>query len=336
MNELNNALYLLTDKLQSWLKTLVLMLPNLLIALLVLVVTFLMARLMRKGTEKVLPRVSHSAALNNLASAMVYIVVVLVGIFFALGILKLDKTVTSLLAGVGIIGLALGFAFQDIAANFISGVIIAVRKPFGVGDVIETNSHFGTIERINMRTIDIRRQTGELVKVPNRKVFESAMTNFTHYGLRRIDLKIRVSLTEDLDKVVAVALEATQGITGQVETKEVEVFFDDFAESSIEGLVRFWIHYARQVDYVQAKSEAIMKIKKAFETHNIVIPLPLSTIHFGSERPQDVGPNLNGFEKVKPVVPPPTAPEISNLPEPEPGIPPKGITFEEATDLPDD
>ncbi len=333
MKDINNAFYLLTNKLQAWGKQLVLMLPNLIIAFLVLVVTFVLARLVRKATEKVLPRVSHSAALNNLASAIVYVSVVLMGVFFALGILKLDKTVTSLLAGVGIIGLALGFAFQDIAANFISGVIIAVRKPFGVGDVIESNDHFGTIERINMRTIDIRRQTGELVKIPNRKVFENAMINFSYYGLRRIDLDVGVSYVEDLDKVVAVTMEAMQGIKGQVETKEVEVFFDEFAESSIDLKVRFWIHYSRQVDFVQAKSEAIMKIKKAFDAHNITIPFPIRTLDFGSNRGPTLSDQLHGMP------PTPKSPEISNLPKPnQPNQEPsrKGLSFEEATDMPEE
>ena len=317
MNQFNDAIHLLSSKLQIWLKQLVLMLPNLLIATLVLVVTFVLARLMRKATEKVFPRISHSAALNNLASAMVYIGVVTVGIFFALSILRLDKTVTSLLAGVGIIGLALGFAFQDIAANFISGVIIAVRKPFGVGDVIETNDHFGTIERINMRTIDIRRQTGELVKLPNRKVFESAMINFTHYGLRRIDLGVRVCYSEDLDKVVAVTLEAMQGIRGQVETKEVEVVFDEFHESSIHFLVRYWVHYSRQTDYVYAKSEAIMKIKKAFDMHGIVIPFPTRTLHFDSQKGQTAIGNLGLFSPPTPPVAAPVPPAIDPFPTPE-------------------
>ena len=329
MNEINNAFSLLTDKLEAWLKALVLMLPNLLIALLVLIVTFVMARLLRKAAEKVLPRVSHSVALNNLAAAMVYIAVVFIGVFFALGILKLDKTVTSLLAGVGIIGLALGFAFQDIAANFISGVIIAVRKPFGVGDVIETNEHFGTIERINMRTIDIRRQTGELVKVPNRKVFESATINFSYYGLRRIDLKVRVSYAEDLDNVVAVTLEAMQGIRGQVDTKEVEVVFEEFNESSIDFLVRYWIHYSRQTDYVYAKSEAIMKIKKAYDAHGILIPYPVTTLDFAIKRGQNLSEHLgNAFR------PAPAAPIIEPFPTPSEKTNQPGTTFEEETDKP--
>src|SRR5690606_370419 len=260
MNELNNALHLVSEKLESWLQYFILMLPNFIIAVLVLVLTFVFARLFRKGSDKLLVRVSHSVPLNNLISTLIFVSILLMGVFFALGILKLDKTVTSLLAGVGILGLALGFAFQDIAANFMSGVIIAVRKPFSVGDVIETTMHFGTIERINMRSIDIRQQTGELARVPNRKVFENTMVHFTYFGLRRIDLPSRVSYTEDLDKVVNVTLEAMQGITGQVESKEVEVFFEDFGESYITVVIRFWLQYARQSDYVLARSEPIVTI----------------------------------------------------------------------------
>ncbi|MFC5271046.1 mechanosensitive ion channel family protein [Adhaeribacter terreus] len=330
MNEINNALKLVSEKLEMWLQYFILMLPNLIMAILVLIVTFLVARLFRKGSEKLLVKVSHSVPLNNLIATLVYTGVILMGIFFALGILKLDKTVTSLLAGVGILGLALGFAFQDIAANFISGVIIAVRKPFGVGDVIETNEHFGTIERINMRTIDIRRQTGELVKVPNRKVFESATINFTYYGLRRIDLNYRVSYQEDLDKVVAVTLEAVQGITGQIDSKEVEVFFEEFSESAIIVLVRFWVHYTRQTDYVTARSEAIMKIKKAYDLHHIKFPFPIQTFEFDSSRQQGASP-LAAF------TPTPIPPTIEPFPTPDASKKTGSqttTTFEEETEKP--
>lgn len=280
MTEFQDALSLLIKKLDIWMRQLVLMLPNLVIAIILLIVTYFVAKQVRKIAENLLARVSHSVALNNLAATLVQTGILLMGTFFVLGILKLDKTVTSLLAGVGIIGLALGFAFQDIAANFISGVIIAVRKPFGVGDVIETNDYFGTIERINMRTIDLRRVTGELVKVPNRKVFENVLINFTHYGIRRIDLKLGVSYAEDLERVQEVVKQATSGIKGMIENREVEVVYDEFGESSINFLVRFWIQYKRQTDYVHAKSAAIIKIKKAFDAENIQIPFPIRTLDF--------------------------------------------------------
>lgn len=264
-----------------WLKAVVLMLPNLLMALLVLILSVITARLMRRTSDKLLIRFTHSSALNNLVGTTVYASIMVLGIFFTLSILKLDKTVTTLLAGAGIIGLALGFAFQDIAANFISGVIIAFRKPFVVGDVIDTNDHFGTIERINLRTVDIRRQTGELVKMPNRKVFESALINYTHYGIRRIDLKVGVSYAEDLDRVREVVKAAMVDIPNMIEGKDVEVVYEEFGASSINFLVRYWISYKRQTDFVYAKSEAIMRIKKAFDTHNIEIPFPITTLNFG-------------------------------------------------------
>lgn len=280
MTELQEALNLLMKKLEIWLRQFVLMLPNLAIALIILVITYFVAKQMRRMAENLLSRVSHSAALNNLFATLVQTGTLLLGIFFVLTILKLDKTVTTMLAGVGIIGLALGFAFQDIAANFISGVIIAVRRPFGVGDVIETNSYFGTIERINMRTIDLRRVTGELVKVPNRKVFESALVNFTHYGIRRIDLRLGVSYAEDLERVQQIVKDSVTGIKGMVENREVEVVYEEFGDSSINFLVRFWIQYKRQTDYVYAKSAAIIKIKKAFDAGNIQIPFPIRTLDF--------------------------------------------------------
>lgn len=281
--EINKAFNLLLEKLELWLQQLVWMLPNLAIALLVLVLTFVLARFIRKSTEKILPRFSHSLALNNLVAALVYTGALLIGFFFVLSLLQLDKTVTSLLAGIGIFSLALGFAFQDIAANFMAGVVIAIRKPFGVGDVVESNDYFGTIERINLRTIDIRRQTGELVKVPNRKVFENIIIIYTHYGIRRVDVKGGVSYDEDLERVQQVLKEAISGIKGMVENKEVEVVYDEMGDSSVAFMVRFWIHFGRQYDYVYARSEAIIKIRKAFAQHHIKTPYPIRVLEVGTK-----------------------------------------------------
>ncbi|MGV3503160.1 MAG: mechanosensitive ion channel family protein [Adhaeribacter sp.] len=291
--EINKAFSLLLEKLELWLRHLVLMLPNLVIALLMLVLTFMAAKVIRRSVEKLLPRFSHSLALNNLVAALVYTGALLIGFFFVLSILQLDKTVTSLLAGIGIFSLALGFAFQDLAANFISGVIIAIRKPFGVGDVVESNDYFGTIERINLRTIDIRRVTGELVKVPNRKVFESVMVIYTHFGIRRVDVKGRVSYDEDLERVQQLLKKTITGIKGMVENKEVEVVYEELGDSSVNFLVRFWIHYSRQFDYVHARSEAIIKIKKAFDQEHIRIPFPIQKLELGSQAGQMLQEHLS-------------------------------------------
>ncbi|RAU84282.1 mechanosensitive ion channel family protein [Pontibacter arcticus] len=280
MKAINNALDLLLQKLNNWGEHLVLMLPNIFIALVLLIATFYIARLLRKWIERFINRFSHSAALNNLITTLIYIAILLVGFFFVLSVLQLDGVVISLLAGVGIIGLALGFAFQDIAANFISGVIIAVQKPFSVGDMIETNGYLGMIERITLRTVDVRKTTGELVRLPNKMVFENPVTNFSYQHVRRVDLDMGVSFAEDLEKVQQVIITTLQDVKNRVKTRDIEVMYDEFGDSSINLVVRFWVTYKRQFDYVSAKSDAIIRIKKAFDREGITIPFPIRTMDF--------------------------------------------------------
>jgi len=283
---------LLSDKLARWVKQFILLLPNMLMAVLILVITYFIARMVRRVVSNLLPRVSHSATLNNLVITITYVGVLLMGLFFTLEVLSLDKTVTSLLAGVGIIGLALGFAFQDIAANFISGIIIAIQRPFTVGDVIQTESYFGTIESINLRTLDLRQVTGELVRVPNRKVFESSVINYTVTTHRRVDVECGVTYDTDLEKTRDVVLDCMRGFPNLLTDRPVEVMFTGFGDSSINFTLRFWIPYRKQVDYVGAKSEAIMRIKRAFDKVGIVIPFPIRTLDISPELLEELSKKL--------------------------------------------
>lgn len=278
-SDFSDTFKLVTDKLIAWVEQLVIMLPNLAVAAVLLIITVVAARLVRRISTRLLPRISHSVTINSLISTLGYVITLLVGLFFVLSVLNLDKTVTSLLAGVGIIGLALGFAFQDIAANFISGVIIAIQRPFNVGDMIKTNDYFGIIENIRLRTVDLRQVTGELVLLPNRKVFENAVINYSVNTMRRVDLDCGVAYDSDLDQVREVVLEAVQQVPHLVRERAPEVMFTEFADSAITFQLRFWIPYKRQVDYVSAKSAAIMSIKKAFDRVGITIPFPIRTLH---------------------------------------------------------
>ena len=300
MKDIDDALGLLWRKLEAWGAQIVLMLPNIFVALVLLVVTFYAAGFIRKSLGRVIARFSHSSALNNLILTLLYLGMLVLGFFFVLSVLNLDGVVISLLAGVGIIGLALGFAFQDIAANFISGVIIAVQKPFKVGDVIETNDYFGIIERITLRTIDIRQTTGEIVWLPNKMVFENPVTNFSVRGTRRIDLEVGVSYAEDLEQVQQIVVEALEDVKNREKSREVEVMYDEFGESSINFKARFWIAYKRQADYAGAKSDAIIRIKKAFDANGILIPFPIRTLDFaikGGETLTDQLKSINDAAK---------------------------------------
>lgn len=131
--EISKYYNIVVEKLIEWTEQFAKLLPNFVLAIIVLVVFVFVGKLIRNISEKLLNRTLKNRSLSSLVSKVIYIIVVTIGAFVALGLLNLDKTVTSLLAGAGIIGLALGFAFQDIATNFIAGFFMAVKRPFKIG-----------------------------------------------------------------------------------------------------------------------------------------------------------------------------------------------------------
>jgi small conductance mechanosensitive channel len=278
---MTHAVGQVTAKLHGWLDAVAAMLPNVIAALLILILFWFVARITRRVLARTLRRVSPQTVVSNLLATLGAITVFTVGLLVALGVLRLDKTVTSLLAGAGVMGLALGFAFQSIAANFLSGILISVRHPFTVGDLVETNDYLGHVAEINLRATVLRTLDGKLVYLPNRDVLEKAIVNLTATGVRRVELKVGVSYGEDLEKVRDVTLEALRGVERRVREREPELYFEEFGDSSINFTFRFWIPFRDQPDYLTALSEAIVRVKAAYNRENITIPFPIRTLDFG-------------------------------------------------------
>jgi small conductance mechanosensitive channel len=275
-----HAWSLLARKLAGWVRQFVLLLPNLLLAVLVVILTWLVARLVRNLVTRLFKRVSHSEQVTWLLAQAVYVGVFAAGLFIALGILGLDKTVASLMAGAGIVTLALGFAFQDIAANFMAGIYLSVRRPFRRGQLIKTQDYFGTVNQINLRWTEVYTQQGQLVLIPNKQVFENPIMNYSSLGRRRIDLNVGVSYGDDLVKAKEVAVRAVEGIPERLAERPVELYYEEIGESSINFVIRFWISFSKQGDYLGARSEAIIRIKQAFDAEGITMPFPTRTLEF--------------------------------------------------------
>jgi len=280
-SQLNDAYSIVADKVETWITGFIEMLPNLVVAILVLIFFYVIGKFARKAVSNLLGKVSVNKTITNLLETIISISILGIGIFISLSILQLDGAVTSLLAGAGIIGLALGFAFQDIASNFISGVLISIRHPFGIGDIISTNDYYGTVTKLNLRNTIIRTVTGQIVYIPNKKVFENPLENFTVTGERRIDLSCGVSYGDDLEKARDVATEAVDKLEHVLSNRGIEFYFEEFGGSSINFKIRFWVAFSTNPDFWSARSEAIIAITKAFDANDIMIPFPIRTLDFG-------------------------------------------------------
>ena len=279
--DFDEAYSLIVKKITNWSHEFVLMLPNFLVALIALVLGFLIARGVRRIARKVIFKVSTNSALNGLFISVIYFVFIIITLFVVLSILQLDKAVVSILAGAGVLGLALAFAFQDIAANFISGVFISLRRPIQIGDIVKIGEYMGEVTDINLRDTVLLTFQGQLVIIPNKSVFQNPIENYSMLGKRRMDLEVGVSYGEDLERVMRITLDAVKNIEGLSKDEQTTMFYKEFGGSSINYTIRLWLENVKPASYLIVCNPVIINIKKAYDENDIMIPFPIRTLDFG-------------------------------------------------------
>lgn len=281
MEQLNESFNNLVDKLEGWLDAIIVLLPNLVLAAVVMGIGLLFTRLVRGWVERAIQKFSNHKAVNKLAVNIITAGFVMIVLLIVLSILNLNTALQSLLAAGGVAGLAVGLALQDPIMNLFSGVMMSTKSAFEIGDWVETNDHVGRIEKITLRSTLIRTPKGEEVILPNKLIYHNPLKNYTHSGERRVDLACGVSYGDDLREVRTVAVQAIKDQVSYDHDREVELFFTDFGDSSINFNLRFWLKNPDWKAYFAAQSEAIIALKGAFDANDIMIPFPIRTLDFG-------------------------------------------------------
>ena len=273
----------LTEKIVSWAEAGIAMLPNFILAFLIVVATGLTVKLLSRGVARIIEdtHFSEHPQLVTLSIGMAKIAGWAGGLFVALTVLNLDKTVTSMLAGLGILGLALGFAFKDLATNFMAGIMMTIRKPFKIGDVIEATSAniVGTVESIDLREVLVRKFDGELAMIPNKEVYENTIVSRS-VPMRRVSVEVGISYGDHLEEAKQALVGALEAIHPRAD-KPVEVYFKEFGGSSINLDCRMWIERSTQPDILEVRSKMVMAINHALDEAGCTIPFPIQTLDFG-------------------------------------------------------
>ena len=279
--KITNVASFLVDKFFDWGNNMINLLPNLIVAILIFILFILLARLARKGIARLLSRLTDNEAVVRLVAKIVYLVVFGIGILVSLEALHLDRAVTSVLAGVGVIGLGLGIAFQDLAANFISGVSMAVKNQVKINDIIQTGDFYGKVSYVGLRETILQTVQGQSVIIPNKEIYQNPMIHYTTHHMRRIDLAVGISYGEDLHMVEKITVSAIQKLDFLLKGKEVKFYYTEFGSSSINFQVQYWIYFHNHAEYLHAISEGIKAIKDAYNQAGITIPFPIRTLDFG-------------------------------------------------------
>lgn len=266
-------------QLQNMAETFFATLPNLVIATLILIVTWLVAKFAVRIADALTGKSSLRPSLKNLIDTLVKLGIWLIGLMLAMIIMLPGFTPASLIAGLGIGAVAIGFAFQDIFENFLAGVLIMLREKMRIGDVIECEGITGKVEHITLRETYVRKLSGEVTLVPNAILFKNPVEILTDEVKRRHQVIAGVSYDTDLDHAASVILKSIEGIKGIETDKGIDIFASEFNSSSVDFTVRWWAG-SKPRDMWETRDAVIRAIKRGFDEAGIEIPFPYVTHTF--------------------------------------------------------
>jgi small conductance mechanosensitive channel len=259
-----------------------LFLPNLVLSIVVFLVTLVAAGMARRLVYKALDSRGTDRNVTSLVAGAARLTVLAFGLITALQQVNFD--VTAFIAGLGVLGFAAGFALQDIASNFVSGIILLVQRPFAAGELVDTGGFLGTVMEIDLRATKLKTLDGKDVLIPNSTVLSSPITNLDASPAKRVSVDVGVAYDSDLGQVERVAMDAVQSIPGLLqEPRAPYVLYHTFGASSIDLSVLYWVD-TTQIHPLEARDEGIKLVKQAFDQAGIEIPFPIRTVFLNPEK----------------------------------------------------
>jgi small-conductance mechanosensitive channel len=253
-------------------------LPLLLLAALVIGVFFLLGGVVSRW-DAPYQRMAANPFLRTLLSQMAGAGVGLVGLLLALELLDATALVGAVLGAAGVAGVAVGFAFRNIAENYLAGIILSIRQPFSPDDQILVEGQEGKVIRLTSRETILMTLDGNHVRIPNATIFNSIIINYTRNPLRRFRFDLSVGQSEDLARVQEIGVRALRGLD--------EILGDPAPRSTIESvgdswiLLRFfgWTNQNR-TGFGKVRSEAIRLTKEALDRAGVAMPAPEYGLRF--------------------------------------------------------
>ncbi len=228
--------------LQRWAASVVNGIPNFLTAVAIFVVSIYAARLASDVLTRVLNRRRPASHVVNLLAQVLYWTIVVVGLVTAL---QRFFDVTAFLAGLGIIGFAVGFALQDVMKNFAAGIILLLQEPFRVGEAISVAGFDGTILAIDLRATEMSTFDGRLVSIPNATVLTTPIINYTRAARRRVDLPLELPPGADVEATRQIVLDAIRHTPGAVSEPPPSVVLQQFGDKAVNLAGSFWIDVSK-------------------------------------------------------------------------------------------
>jgi small conductance mechanosensitive channel len=232
------------------------------------------AKGVRKLVERVMTKSKVDSTLISFTANLAYIALLAFIVVAALG--QLGIQTTSFIAILGAAGLAVGLALQGSLSNFAAGFLLIIFRPFKVGDYIEGGGVTGVVEAIQIFTTQLKTPDNKTVIVPNARMTDDNIVNWTVKGTRRVDMVMGIGYEDDIDKARSLMAEIIAADSRILKDPAPQIAVSELADSSVNFVVRPW---TRVEDYWSVYFDLTEKIKKAFDANGVSIPFPQRDVH---------------------------------------------------------
>lgn len=254
-------------------------LPFIAAGLVVLLLTWMVSAVIVRIAASTLRRPRIRESLRELILRLISIGIWIIGIMIAAIVIFPGLTPARALGAMGIISIAVGFAFKDIFENFFAGILMLWRFPFENGDFIECEGILGRVMDVSIRMTLIRKTSGELVVVPNSFLFMNPVQVLTNLDRRRVSIIAGVAYGENVAQAVQVIEQAVRNCQTVRQNQPIEIFPQAFGSSSIDIEVTWWTD-PEPLDIRRSRGEVVTAIKFALDEAGIEIPFPYRTLTF--------------------------------------------------------
>jgi len=215
-------------------------LPDLLVSIVVLIVFIFIGKLTHRMFKQKFQSRWKDSVMSSFLSEFLKWAFYIIGFTIALFNLGLGGVASSLIAGAGITAIIIGFAFKDIAENFLAGILLAINRPFNIGDIIEVGGVKGPVQSLDLRTTHIKTADGRDIYIPNSMAITNVFTNYTKDGFLRLDFLVGLDTNDDIDKARKIIINHLMNQEDILENPLPNVSLEELGESSITIKVMFW------------------------------------------------------------------------------------------------
>ena len=246
-------------------------LPLAAVALFVIGLFYFLARGAAFITRRVYRPQSDSKLLRHVVASVVAVFVFMVGLHIALRISGLSRLATTLLGGTGLVGLAIGFAFRDIAENFLASILLSLHQPFRVGDLIEVDNTKGFVRKVTTRATVLVSFDGNQVQIPNSTIYKGKITNFTATPLSRLNFSVGIGYTDSAQQAQELIMQILRDHPAVELSPEPLVVVDSLGNATVNLKCLYWFNQRRHSG-ARVNSALIRQVKQELMDVGISMP----------------------------------------------------------------